>query len=232
MRLAAKTTIARATRTLIIEGRSERDTLHVSQYLYPIMQAADILALGVDMPHAGMDQRRVHMLAKELFRAEGMREIVPIHHHLIASLIKPAQSPDTLSKDKEELVAEMKMSKSKPGSAISIIATDEEIAKSIGGAWCPEKEENGNPVLELCRYVIIPINGKLRVERDRRFGGDAEYSDYESIAKDYVGGGLHPSDLKHAVAISVSKLGGNVRDKLDNNRDRELIKVFEGRNKV
>ncbi len=231
MKLAAKTTIARATRTLIIEGRSEKDTLHVSQYLYPIMQAADILALDVDIPHAGMDQRRVHMLAKELFKAEGMREIVPLHHHLLASLVKPAQRTDTLTKEKEELVAEMKMSKSKPGSAISVIATNEEISKIIGGAWCPDREEEGNPILELCKYVIMPAKEKLDVKRDKRFGGDIQYSDYKSIASDYVGGTLHPSDLKLAVAGGISELVGRIRDKLDNNRDRELIKVFEGRNK-
>ena len=47
IQFARRTTMARATRTLIIQGRSETDTLHVSQYIYPIMQVNDILAAWV-----------------------------------------------------------------------------------------------------------------------------------------------------------------------------------------
>jgi tyrosyl-tRNA synthetase len=231
MRLATKTTIPRATRTLIIEGRSETDKLHVSQYLYPIMQAADILAFDADIPHAGMDQRRVHVLAMELFRSAGFdKEIVPLHHHLLASLLKPVEHAD--NREKEEVVAEMKMSKSKPGSAIPIIATDEEIERTIGGAWCPERSADGNPVLELCRYVIFPGEGSIRIERPERFGGDVDYHDYGSMERDYIKGRLHPNDLKGAVARSISRMVGSVRDRLDSNRDRELIGVFEGKTKV
>ena len=86
MNIAVKTTMARATRTLIIEGRKQTETLHVSQYIYPIMQAVDIHALGADIPHAGMDQRRVHVLAKEAFKDVGLGTIVPIHHHLMPSM--------------------------------------------------------------------------------------------------------------------------------------------------
>src|SRR5271156_2859058 len=68
IQMSRRVTLARATRTLVIMGRNEKDTLHVSQYLYPIMQAADIEVLDADIPHAGMDQRKVHVLALELFK--------------------------------------------------------------------------------------------------------------------------------------------------------------------
>jgi tyrosyl-tRNA synthetase len=211
MKAASRTTMARATRTLIIQGRSERDTLHVSQYIYPIMQVVDIWALGVDIPHAGMDQRKVHVLAKEFFKDMRLGTIVPLHHHLLASLQQPPRSFE--GEMKEQMVAAMKMSKSKPGSAIPINASDEEVSKILKSAWCPEKVVEGNPVLELCKYVIFPVNKKIEVERKKEYGGDVIYQDYHALAVDFREGKLHPTDLKQAVAIVISKLLDPIRSK-------------------
>lgn len=225
MKLATKTTMARATRTLLIEGRKENDTLHVSQYLYPMMQAADLVAMDIDIAHAGMDQRRIHVLAKEVFKSQGLKDIVSVHHHLLASMLKPPLDiPENSTK--EEIVAEMKMSKSKPGSAISILATDEEIKKTIAGAWCPERTAAGNPVLELCKYLIVPQDGKLNITRDDKFGGDVEYVSYTDIEKDFVEGKLHPTDLKNGVYEVLSRKIGDVRRHFDNDEGREMAAVF------
>ncbi len=226
MKFSAHTTIARATRTLIIEGRSEKEKLHVSQYMYPIMQVADLIALDVDIPHAGMDQRRIHMLAKELFKSEKLKPIVPLHHHLITSLTKPPNLP--AGSVKEEIVAEMKMSKSKPGSAISILSKDVEIKKAINNAWCPERTIDKNPILELCKYLIMPSKGKFSIIRDKKFGGDVEYMRYKDIESDFKTGKLHPSDLKNGVCNIISGMVGDVRRHLDNKNGRELASVFTG----
>lgn len=203
IQMSRRLTMARATRTLIIEGRSQKDTLHVSQYIYPVMQAADIWALDVDIPHAGMDQRRVHMLAKEIFPKLGLKNIVPIHHHLLPSLAKP---PEMSGREKEEIVAEMKMSKSKPGSFIGIFQSDEEIDRSINKAWCPEREAAGNPLLEICRYLIIPFSNVLKVERKNEHGGDVEYAAYSELEKDFTAGKIGPQDLKPAVAEALKRI--------------------------
>jgi tyrosyl-tRNA synthetase len=223
IQMARKTTMARATRTLIIEGRSEKDTLHVSQYIYPILQAADIHALDVDIPHAGVDQRRVHMLAKELFKDLRLREIVPLHHHLLASLAEPPKVE--LTAEKEEIVAAMKMSKSKPGSAISILSTTEEIKKILDGAWSPVKVVDENPVLELCRYVILPSLGKLVVRRNEKYGGDIEFDSFKELEAYYKEGKLHPADLKSAVAENLDVLIKPIRDKFINEKE-ELLRLF------
>ena len=223
VQIARRTTMARATRTLIIQGRSEKDTLHVSQYIYPIMQAADISALEVDIPHAGMDQRRVHMLAKEVFKELGMKEIVPIHHHLLPSLLEPPKvGEDAL---KEEIVAAMKMSKSRPGSALSILADEKEIAKTINTAWCPEGVVSENPVLELCRYVIFPISGKLEIERDSKYGGDVAYQSYKEMESDFSAKKLHPTDLKNAVSDSLHKITSPISQKFAP-RKKEIESLF------
>lgn len=204
MQIARRTTIARATRTLIIQGRSERDTLHVSQYMYPMMQAADISALEADIAHAGMDQRRIHVLAKEVFKDLKMRNIVSLHHHLIPSLLEPPKTE--MSAEKEEIVAAMKMSKSKPGSSIPILSTKADIESLLKGAWCPEGVAEKNPVIELCKYLIIPKEGSVKIERSSKYRGDVEYASHVDLETDYKNKKLHPADLKAGVSCAIDKM--------------------------
>ena len=216
IQIARKTTMARATRMLVIEGRSEKESLHVSQYIYPIMQTTDIWALDVDFPHAGMDQRRVHVFAKEVFKDMKMKKIVPLHHHLMPSLVEPPQfKTDT---PKEEQVAALKMSKSKPGSFISVLATESEIADTMKKAWCPEGVVDDNPVLLLNKYVIMPMQGKLHVERKTEYGGDVDYVGYEELAGDYRAKKLHPMDLKSATAAALTEILKPITQKLGGQR--------------
>ena len=53
-----------ATRSMDEVGR-QMDHPTVSQMVYPIMQMADIAMLGVDAAVGGIDQRKIHMLARE-----------------------------------------------------------------------------------------------------------------------------------------------------------------------
>ncbi len=211
IQISRRTTMARATRMLVIEGRSEKDSLHVSQYIYPIMQTADIWALDVDLPHAGMDQRRVHVFAKETFKEMKMKNIVPLHHHLMPSLTEPprfdAEAP------KEEQVAALKMSKSKPGSFISVLATKSEISDTVNKAWCPAGVVENNPVLLLSKYVILPISGALHVERKSEHGGDIDYTAYEQLAADFQSKQLHPVDLKSATSAALAGRRKPITDK-------------------
>ena len=224
MNAAVRTTMARATRTLIIEGRSQTDSLHVSQYIYPIMQAIDIHALHADIPHAGMDQRRVHVLAKELFKDLKFGTIVPLHHRLMPSMASQLKFKE--GESKEEKVADMKMSKSKPGSFIPVIATMDEIRKTINGAWCEAKVVEGNPVLLLCKYGLLPIESKLQVERKKEFGGDVEYATYAELERDFASGKLHPADLKAAVARSLDRILDPVRREFTG-KNSAILDVFK-----
>ncbi len=224
IKMARKVTMARATRTLIIQGRSEKDVLHVSQYIYPIMQIADIHELGVDIPHSGIDQRRVHMLAKELFKEFGFNDIVPLHHHLLAGLAEPPKITD--NPDKEEIVAAMKMSKSKAGSAIPILASDDEISSALKSAWCPVGTVENNPVLELCKYVIFPFSNSMTIYRDSKYGGDVSFDSYFEFEKAFVSKSLHPADVKAGVGSSLSKIIAPIRDQFSKEKG-ELLALLE-----
>lgn len=87
-----KITLARVTRCLTIMGRTEKDSLDVAQYFYPSMQAVDIHALDVQLAHAGLDQRKIHVLAREVFPQLGWKPPVLLHHELLPSLAEPSEA--------------------------------------------------------------------------------------------------------------------------------------------
>lgn len=206
LRISKDTTMARMLRCTTIMGRTEKDAMDCASVLYPAMQAADIFELGVDMMHAGMDQRKVHMLAREVAEKHGRKKPVAVHHRLLMGLTGPTKMGfEENAADDVEISS--KMSKSKPETCIFIHDSESEIKKKIGSAYCPEKVAENNPILEMCEQIIMR-DGKtpLAVKRSAKFGGDVEFSTYEELASSYKEGKLHPMDLKSAVSSSLSKL--------------------------
>jgi tyrosyl-tRNA synthetase len=89
-------TLSRTLRSLTIMGRTEKDTLDFSQLLYPSMQSVDIKALDLDIVHAGTDQRKIHMLVREVFPKLKWKIPVSVHHHLLPGLSEPSTSAATI----------------------------------------------------------------------------------------------------------------------------------------
>ncbi len=200
VKVSKATTIARMLRSTTIMGRKESDISDSAMLIYPAMQSADIFALGVNIAHAGTDQRNVHVVAREA--AKDLRESKPIalHHHLLQGLLKPAVWPIP-EDNREEAALAMKMSKSKPDSAVFIHDSPEEIRRKVMGAFAPEGEIDYNPILDWIRYLIFYGEGSsLTVKRDSRWGGNVSYQSYPDLEKDYTDKNLHPQDLKLAVA--------------------------------
>ncbi|HTT35293.1 MAG TPA: tyrosine--tRNA ligase, partial [Thermoplasmata archaeon] len=72
VRVAKATSLARTRRAMTVLGRSEEEaSLDTAKLLYPAMQVADIFELPVDLAYAGIDQRRAHVLAREVAHSEG-----------------------------------------------------------------------------------------------------------------------------------------------------------------
>ncbi|MFC2162980.1 tyrosine--tRNA ligase [Candidatus Altiarchaeota archaeon] len=180
--LGVATTMNRALRSMQEVAR-DIDNAHVSQVIYPLMQAIDIKALKADIAYGGIEQRKIHMLAREALADLGYKKPVCIHTPLLCSI----KGPDS------------KMSSSVPESIIAVEEEPDSIRKKIKTAYCPpEKDEN--PILDMAKLLILPRTGKVSVKRPEKFGGDVEYKTYEEIEKDYVEKKLHPADLKTAVA--------------------------------
>ena len=199
VRFAKHMSLARTKRSLTIMGRSETDSLDLAKLLYPPMQAADIHSLDLDIVHSGMDQRKIHMLVREIFPKMGWKVPVAIHHSLLPGLSAPTESGT-------------KMSKSDPNSGILMHDTDEQIKKKISRAWCEAGSVSQNPILEMCRQIVFHEKDRITVERPERFGGDATYYGYDEVERDFAKGGLHPADLKRMVGAEVAGIVGAVRD--------------------
>ena len=200
--------IARTMRTLTIMGRSEDDKkIDVAKLLYPAMQAVDIHSLDVDIAHAGMDQRKIHMLVREVFPKMGWKVPVSVHHKLLPGLSKPAETNES------QILG--KMSKSDPNSGIFIHNTDEEIKKKISKAWCEEANIQNNPLLEISKTVIFHEFSEMKVERPEKFGGNVSYSNYSQLETDFVEKKLHPGDLKQTVGNYLVKIISPIREKLN-----------------
>jgi len=208
IRFSKHMTLSRTLRCMTIMGRSENENLDLSQYFYPPMQAVDVHEIGADIPHGGLDQRKAHVLAREVFPKMGWNKPVAVHHHLLMGIAEPIKLK---SKDKLEQVIASKMSKSKPWTAIFIHDAEQQIKEKLRKAWCPEKQVEMNPVLEIVRYVVFHENKAFQINRPTKFGGSIEFQSYQELEKAYACGGLHPQDLKNAVAEELSKILEPVR---------------------
>ncbi len=214
--VSKNTTLGRMQRSITIMGRKEGEAIDFAKLIYPPMQVADIFFQNLNLVHSGLDQRKAHVIAREValkmkispLLNKNKQKIKPvaIHHHLILGLGKPPAWP--ISKENmQEVWSALKMSKSKPETAIFIHDTPEEISRKIKNAFCPEKEIEFNPVLDWAKNLIFAINkNKLIINRPEKFGGKKIYSSYQDLEKDFASGNLHPMDLKNGVAESLIKL--------------------------
>lgn len=213
IKVSKATTLARMIRSTTIMGRKESEISDSAMLIYPAMQSADIFALGVNIAHAGTDQRNVHVVAREAAKDMGRPKPVAIHHHLLQGLMQPVFTEDENGKKILDLEA-AKMSKSKPDSAVFIHDSPEEIKRKVNHAYAPEGVVEFNPILDWVKHLIfydlaslrsvdmnVASQGQaLQIKRDPKWGGDLSYTSYENLEKDYAEKKLHPQDLKMAVA--------------------------------
>lgn len=218
VRFTKHMSLARTMRTLTIMGRSEKEEkIDLAKLLYPPMQAVDIHSLDLDIVHAGMDQRKIHMLVRELFPKMGWKVPVAVHHRLIPGLTQPTETDDSKALGK--------MSKSNPNSGIFIHDTDDEIRTKIKKAWCEEGNIEANPLLEISKHVIFHEFSEMNVERPEKFGGNVSYSDYSQLESDFAAKKLHPTDLKQTVAEYLVKIVAPIRDRIS--LDKELSDLIK-----
>lgn len=233
--VAKHTTLGRAQRSITIMGRKEGEAVDFAKLIYPIMQVADIFSLGMNIVHSGIDQRKAHVIARDvatklkykplIYKKEKYKPIA-IHHPLLLGLTPPPQWPMEEER-KKELFSEMKMSKSIEQSAVFIHDSQDEIRKKIAAAFCPAKEIFFNPILNWAKNIIFRYDGELFVEREKKFGGNISYLDYSSLEKDFEKGTLHPFDLKKAIAEKLIKILEPARKYFEKQRIRKMLEELE-----
>lgn len=224
MQVARNTTLKRIIRCGQIMGRKENDILQASQILYPCMQCADIFYLKADICQLGMDQRKVNVLAREIGPVLGYWKPVIVSHHMLMGLLPPASD----AKDAVEKATDIKMSKSKPDSAIFMTDTEQEIRRKITNAYCPAKQVQENPILEYCKYILFEKFSELVVERPEKFGGNTSFKNYEELETAFAKAELHPADLKNMTAKYVNQLVEPARKHFETDKKaRELKEKVE-----
>ncbi|UWG48964.1 Tyrosyl-tRNA synthetase [Halanaeroarchaeum sp. HSR-CO] len=194
-----ETTLNRAQRAMAEIQSGE--TAKVSHVVYPLMQALDIEYLDLDLAVGGLDQRKVHMLAREELPSLGYDVRPALHTPILGDLT----------------TGEGKMSSSE-GITISMEDDRDAIAEKVNDAFCPPtRDPEGdkvNPVLELFQYHVFPRFETVVVERPDEYGGDLEYDDFDALAEDLEGGELHPADAKGALAEYLDRLIEPGRERL------------------
>jgi tyrosyl-tRNA synthetase len=198
LRTSKATSIARVKRAMDIMGRDEKEAeKDLSKLFYPAMQVSDIFYLNLDIAYGGMDQRHAHMLARDVSKKIGRKPPVAIHTPLLTGL----QAGGRMNP------IEVKMSKSKPDSMISIHDNPDTVKRKINKAFCPERQVEDNPILEICKYVIFPElkNETFLIKRPEKFGGTLEFKEYNELVQAFEND-LHPLDLKNATTDYINKI--------------------------
>jgi len=186
LRLATITTEKRARRSMDEVSRETEDR-KVSQAIYPLMQAIDMAFLDIDLAVGGIDQRKIHMLARDNLPKLGFKPVICIHTPLLIGL------------DCEKM-------SSSGGNYIAVDEPRDSVEKKLMSAFCPPGITVGNPVLAIYKHIVFPylasgdndaeVRATVTIERSDKYGGEICYDSYEKLEADYVQGELHPSDLK------------------------------------
>ena len=201
VRVLKSSSLRRIQRALPIMGRSlEAGDVEAAWMLYPAMQASDIFHMDLDCACAGMDQRKVHMLARELAPRLGYKTPVCLHSPLLPGLQGEAIEGTFDEDTSVDHSIKTKMSKSIEKGAIWVNDDPDTIREKYRMAFCPPKTAEGNPVLEHAKLLVFPHLGTLDVERPTKYGGGLTVESYAELERLYLSGSLHPLDLKGAVA--------------------------------
>ena len=196
LELSQQITLNRAKRSMDEVGRN-MDAPRVSQMVYPIMQMVDINTLGVDMALGGIDQRKIHMLAREYLPAIGAKAPLCMHTPILNGLNGKKMS-------------------SSEGNYISVADSEDVIKKKMKKAFCPPETEE-NTVLQTLKYHIFPRMETVTLKRPDKFGGNREFSSYEECEQAYAAGDVHPADLKSMTTDGLIEVLADARDYMNQN---------------
>lgn len=228
VRVGKSVNVSRVWRALPIMGRGmDTKDLEAASTFYPCMQVSDIFELQLDVACAGMDQRKAHVLARDVAEKWGRQKPISLHTPLIAGLTGSNRMDTTQYDENSELSSQIssKMSKSVPESSVLIHDEPEAISNKMRGAYCPPKEIEGNPVLEIAKYIAFPWAGSLQITRPSKYGGNVNFTNYEGMEKEYASGNIHPLDLKNAVGETLVRILEPVRAEFK--KHPELLRQME-----
>jgi tyrosyl-tRNA synthetase len=166
-------------------------------FIYPLMQNLDVHYLKADVAYGGIDQRGIYMLGRETLPSLGYKKPISVFTPLIPSITGG------------------KMSASEVDSKVDILEDPEVLKKKLSQAFCPAGQAEDNAVLMYAKFVVFPALESLgrgfSIKRPEKFGGNADFKDYNSLEQAFVARKLHPLDLKTGLAIELANILEPVR---------------------
>ena len=228
VRIGKSVNVNRIWRALPIMGRSmDTKDLEAASTFYPCMQVADIFEMQLDVACAGMDQRKAHALARDVADKLKWHKPTSLHTHLLPGLAGVRKMDTTQFDEDTQLSARIsaKMSKSVAESGIIVHDEPDAIRKKLRSAYCPEKDTENNPVIEIARYILFPWMGNVNIDRPAKYGGPTSFANPEGLINDYRLGKIHPLDLKNSVAEGLIKILEPVRQEFKDHP--ELLRKME-----
>jgi len=175
------------------------DNPKLSGLIYPIMQSVDEVYLDADIQYGGVDQRKILMFARENLPKIGYKPRVEVMTPMIPGLEGG------------------KMSSSIESSKIDLLDDEKTVIEKIKKAYCEVGVIEDNGVLAFLKYVVLVIKNdkkeKFIIKRDKKYGGDLEFKNYEEIEEKFLKKELHPLDLKLALAFEINRLLEPIRKK-------------------
>lgn len=222
VKIAKSASVQRIWRALPIMGREMNlSDIETAWLLYPCMQAADIFHMDLNVACAGIDQRKAHMLTRDV--AEKLRWQKPscVHVPLLMGLQGPAKGEKQLDEDAAlNLQIVSKMSKSQPKTCVFVHDSPEDIKAKLNDAYCPPKQVTDNPVLETAKLAVFASTRELVITRPPKYGGSETFTSFAKLEKAYQEGKIHPLDLKNAVAEALIQILEPVREHFKQHPER------------
>lgn len=234
--VAKNTSLARMKRSITIMGRQEGEEVDFAKLLYPAMQVTDIFRGGFHFSHAGLDQRKANVIARDTAKQLKISPLkidgeiikpVAVHTHLISGLGRPPIWPIPESAKKEEIQTVMKMSKSKPDSCIFIHDSEDEIKRKIKKAFCPEGVVEFNPIIDWMEYLVFSRENKIVISRKSEHGGSLTIYSIDELKKIFQNKELHPDDLKNFVAEYLIELLKPAREHFGKSEPKKMLNAVE-----
>ncbi|UCE95642.1 MAG: tyrosine--tRNA ligase [Candidatus Bathyarchaeota archaeon] len=222
VKIGKNASVKRIWRALPIMGREmDLSDVETAWLLDPCMQAVDIFHMQLDVAFAGMDQRKAHMLARDIAEKLRWRKPTSIHTPLLMGLQGPTKDERQLDEDNAlNFLIASKMAKSMPSTCIFVHDTPEDIQFKLKNAYCPPKQVRNNPILEEARLAVLTNTEELTITRPSKYGGAEVFTNYTDLETAYKEGRIHPLDLKNSVAKALIRILEPVRNHFKSNPEK------------
>jgi len=203
----------------------QSDNPMMNGLLYPTLQALDEEYLGVDIQHAGSDQRKIFGHALEIMPKLGYKKRFYFMNEMVPGL-RTVKQDDTTTTEK--------MSSSILDSKIDLLDTKNQIKSKINKCYCLAGDIQDNCLITILEKMLFPMlkykGLNFIINRKEKFGGPLTYTNMDDIKRDFtteVSPGefkLHPADFKQGMFESFELLIEPIRKVFESKELQTLVK--------